>query len=174
MFTLASCFQESTWQAWPAFSSLFLDLRKKNEGFSACIVDKKSPWMIISSTLFGRALGSGRVPPWDSLRGRNAGSFPAQRLVIEPSTVNSRLSLVGHPYNTTATKSPAKINYRRLTEINSRFYGLAVMRTLSGGPYSVRNKGSWLLCFTEKSFEIKLDKHTRRQSYWLYRPVIAG
>ena len=29
-----------------------------------------------------------------------------------------------------AAKSPAKINYRRLTGINSHFYGLSLMRTL--------------------------------------------
>ena len=44
----------------------------------------------------------------------------------------------------TAAKSQAKINFRRLTEINSHYYGLSVMRTLTRGPYSVRCKGSWL------------------------------
>ena len=44
----------------------------------------------------------------------------------------------------TAAKSQAKINFKRLTEINSRYYGLSVMRTLTRGPYSVRFKGSWL------------------------------
>ena len=34
--------------------------------------------------------------------------------------------------------------YRRLTEINSRYYGLSLMRTPTRGPYSVRYKGSWL------------------------------
>ena len=34
--------------------------------------------------------------------------------------------------------------YRRLTEINSRYYGLSLMRTLPRGPYSVRYKGSLL------------------------------
>jgi len=42
----------------------------------------------------------------------------------------------------TAAKSPAKTNYRHLTEINSCYYGLSLMRTLTQGPYSVRNKGS--------------------------------
>ena len=62
----------------------------------------------------------------------------------------SQLSPCGHPAITdtpiirTAAKSPAKINNRRLTEINSRYYGLSLMRTLTRGPHSVRNKGSWL------------------------------
>ena len=34
--------------------------------------------------------------------------------------------------------------YRRLTKINSRYYGLSLMRTLTRGPYSVRYKGRWL------------------------------
>ena len=36
------------------------------------------------------------------------------------------------------------MNYRRLAEINSGYYGLSQMRTLARGPYSVRNKGSEL------------------------------
>ena len=44
----------------------------------------------------------------------------------------------------TAAKSQAKINFSRLTEINSHYFGLSLMRTLTGGPYSVRFKGSWL------------------------------
>ena len=42
----------------------------------------------------------------------------------------------------TAAKSPAKTNYRRLTEINTCYYGLSLIRTLPRGPYSVRYKGS--------------------------------
>ena len=42
----------------------------------------------------------------------------------------------------TVTKSPAKTNYRHLTEINTRYYGLSLIRTLPRGPYSVRYKGS--------------------------------
>ena len=59
-------------------------------------------------------------------------------------------SLCGHsgitdtPIKRTVAKSPAKANYRRLTEINSRYYGLSLIRTLTQGPYSVHNKGSWL------------------------------
>ena len=49
--------------------------------------------------------------------------------------VYSQLSPCGRlvmdtPIVRTATKSSAKINYRRLTEINSRYYGLSLLRTL--------------------------------------------
>ena len=37
----------------------------------------------------------------------------------------------------TVAKSPAKTNYRCLTEINSRYYGLSLKRTLTWGPYGV-------------------------------------
>ena len=63
-------------------------------------------------------------------------------------TLYSQLSPCGHPVMTdtrilrTAAKSPAKINNRCLTEINSRYYGLWLMRTLTRGPYSVPSKGS--------------------------------
>ena len=62
----------------------------------------------------------------------------------------SQLSPCGHPDITdtaiirTAAKSRAKINYICLTEIISRYYGLSLVRTLTRGPYGVRNKGSWL------------------------------
>ena len=39
-------------------------------------------------------------------------------------------------------KSRVRTNYRRLTEINSRYYGLLLMRTLTRGPCSIRCKGS--------------------------------
>ena len=42
----------------------------------------------------------------------------------------------------TVAKSQAKIYYRYLTEINSRYYGLSLVRTLTRGPYIVRCKGS--------------------------------
>ena len=45
------------------------------------------------------------------------------------------------PIRRTATKSQAKMNYKCLTEINSGYYGLSLMRTLtraSQGLYSVR------------------------------------
>ena len=62
----------------------------------------------------------------------------------------SQLSPCGHPAISdtpiirTAAKSPAKTCYRCLTEINSRYYGHSLMRTLTRGPHSVRYKGSWL------------------------------
>ena len=34
----------------------------------------------------------------------------------------------------TAAKFPAKINYRRLTERHSRYYGTSLLRTLTRGP----------------------------------------
>ena len=52
----------------------------------------------------------------------------------------SQLSTCGHlaitdtPIIRTAAKSPAKINYRRLNEINFRYYGLSLLRTLTRGP----------------------------------------
>ena len=60
--------------------------------------------------------------------------------------VFSQLSTCGHPaimdtpIIRTAAKSRAKINYRRLTEINSWYYGLSLMRTLTQDPYSIRYK----------------------------------
>ena len=63
-------------------------------------------------------------------------------------TVYSQLWFCRHPAITntpikrTAAKSPTKTYYRRLTETNSRYYGLSLMRTLTRGPYSVRFKGS--------------------------------
>ena len=42
----------------------------------------------------------------------------------------------------TAAKSQAKVNHRCLTEINSRYYGLLLMRTLTQGLYSAHYKGS--------------------------------
>ena len=42
----------------------------------------------------------------------------------------------------TAAKYQAKMNCRRLTDINCRYYGFLLMRTLTQGPYSVRDKGS--------------------------------
>ena len=62
----------------------------------------------------------------------------------------SQLSPCGHPAITDtqieriAPKSPAKTNYKRLTEINSPYYGLPLKRTVTRGPYRVRYKGTWL------------------------------
>ena len=53
-------------------------------------------------------------------------------IIIKPSTVNSRLT--NTPIIRTAAKSQAKINWRCLTEINSRYYGLSRMRTLTEDP----------------------------------------
>ena len=58
------------------------------------------------------------------------------------SRVNSRLA--DTPIIRTAAKSLAKINYRRLTKINNRYYVLSLLRTLTHGPEGVRKKGSWL------------------------------
>ena len=64
--------------------------------------------------------------------------------------VKSRLSdppppppaITDTPIKRTAANSPAKAIYRRLTEINSRFCGLSLMRTLTRGPYNVCYEGS--------------------------------
>ena len=66
------------------------------------------------------------LPPYNQLR-------PWGHLVITDT-----------PIIRTSAISQAKIIYRRLTEINSRYYGLSLMRTLTRGPNSVRNKVSWL------------------------------
>ena len=56
---------------------------------------------------------------------------------ITEKLMYSQLSPCGHPAITdtpiirTADKFRAKINYRRLTEINSRYYGLSLQRTLT-------------------------------------------
>ena len=52
-------------------------------------------------------------------------------------------AIVDTPIIRTEAKSLAKINYRCLTELKSS-YRLSLKRTLSQGPYSVCNKGSWL------------------------------
>ena len=52
------------------------------------------------------------------------------------------LPITNLPIIWTTTKSPAKINYRCLTEMNSCYYGLSLIRTLTCGPESVCNKGS--------------------------------
>ena len=51
------------------------------------------------------------------------------------------LPITHSPIIRTAAKSPAKINYRRLTKINSRYFGLSLLRTLTRGPESVCSKG---------------------------------
>ena len=56
------------------------------------------------------------------------------------SSVNFRLT--DSPIIQNVAKSPTKKNYRRLTDINSRYHGLSLMRKLTQGPYRVRYKGS--------------------------------
>ena len=59
----------------------------------------------------------------------------------------------------TVDKSPAKTKYRHLTDINSRYYGLSLKRTLTQGPYSVCHEGSWLeIIFQELNWLQKLKK----------------
>jgi len=48
------------------------------------------------------------------------------------------------PIMLTAATSQAKINYRCLTEINSGYFGVSLMRTLTQTLYSVHCKWSWL------------------------------
>ena len=43
----------------------------------------------------------------------------------------AHLAITDTPIKRTAVKSQEKPNYRRLTEINSRYYGLSLMRTLT-------------------------------------------
>ena len=49
------------------------------------------------------------------------------------------LAIMDIPIIRTAAKSQAKINHRRLAEINSHCYGLSLLRTLTRGPEGVRN-----------------------------------
>ena len=60
----------------------------------------------------------------------------------------------------TSAKSQAKINYRRLTEINSRYYGLSLMRTPAQGLHSSRYKGSEVEVNTKvtRGLELRLRK----------------
>ena len=72
------------------------------------------------------------------------------------------LAMTDTPIIPTAAKSKAKIIYRRLTEINSRYYGLSLMRTLTRGPNSVRYKGSWLyLEWNHSLIELCPNKQTK-------------
>ena len=53
-------------------------------------------------------------------------------------------TIMDAPIKWTASKSQAKINnYWHLTEINSRYYGLSLIRTPTRGPDSVCYNGSW-------------------------------
>lgn len=65
---------------------------------------------------------------WDrTLRGGREFSYTQQSVA---STVNSADTLIIW----TAAKSQARINYRHLTGINSRYYRLALIRTLTRCP----------------------------------------
>ena len=61
-------------------------------------------------------------------------------LWMRGESIYSHLSPCGHlaitdtPIIRTAAKSPIKTDYRRLNEINSRYYGLSLLRTLTCGP----------------------------------------
>ena len=78
--------------------------------------------------------------------------YVLRQLVKSYPFVFSQLSTCGHPAITdtpiirTAANSQAKTTYRRLTEINSRYYGLSLMRTLTQGPYSICYKGRSFHC----------------------------
>ena len=54
--------------------------------------------------------------------------------VIQPTPPLRRPGYNGLPDNTDSSLIPGKINWRRLTEINSRYYGLSLMRTLTRVP----------------------------------------
>ena len=83
------------------------------------------------------------------------------RCYIPRRALYSQLSPCGHlaimdtQIIRTAAKSQAKIIYRRLKEINSRYYRLSLMRTLTWGPYSVHYNGSLLYLDQERG---KTDK----------------
>ena len=70
--------------------------------------------------------------------------FPEMTILAVQVNNYSQLPPCGHlaitdtPLLQTAAKSPAKLSYRRLTEINSRYYGLSLLRTPNRGPEGVR------------------------------------
>ena len=68
-------------------------------------------------------------------------------------------AIMGTLIRQTAATSPAKTNYRHLTEINSRYYGLSLMRTLLRRPYNVCYKRSWLysICYRSKVDSLSLS-----------------
>ena len=67
-------------------------------------------------------------------------------------------AILGILIRQTAATSPAKTNYRHLSEINSHYYGLSLMRTLLRHPYSVCFKRSWLysICYRSKVDSLSL------------------
>ena len=71
------------------------------------------------------------------------------QIMLLPIQIQSSLFPSGNPVITdtlisiwTAAIPQAKINYTQLTEINSHYYRLSQMRTLTQGPYSIRYKRS--------------------------------
>ena len=52
------------------------------------------------------------------------------------------LAIMDTPITRAAAKYPAKVNYRYLTEVNSRYHRLSLLRILTRSPDGVRNKGS--------------------------------
>ena len=64
------------------------------------------------------------------------------RLLLTIFLLQSTLALRTPPLIRTAAKPQAKINYRCLNEINFRYYGPSLMRTLTQCPYSVHHEGS--------------------------------
>ena len=75
----------------------------------------------------------------DWLHGTSPWSF---KMVYSQPSPCGHLAITDSPIIRAAAKSPAKINYRRLTEINSRYYGLSLLSTLTHGPEGVCSKGS--------------------------------
>ena len=77
---------------------------------------------------------------------QDAGCFLKLHILMHV-TVNSRLvdpCYNGHPDNTDSSQILRQNKLQTLTEINSHYYGLSLMRTLTQGPYSVCYRGSWL------------------------------
>ena len=69
-------------------------------------------------------------------------------ITICTNAITDTVNSCGHPVLTDTpiiqivAKCQTKINYSCLTEINSRYYGLSLMRTLTEGPSGVRYKES--------------------------------
>ena len=61
-----------------------------------------------------------------------------------------QLAITDTPIKRTAAKSPAKTNHRRLTEINFRYYGLSLKRTLTRGPKRNDYNVNLLYCNCQK------------------------
>ena len=73
------------------------------------------------------------------------------------------------PITRTATKSHAKINYRCLTKINSRYYGLSLMRSTVTNQSSLQcplYKGSWLFLKPIYTTHLKFKVRPLLQEFW--------